>query len=96
MASARVTSIGAGSDNDADMKIKIKKTKVMHARPQDPVVNTTHEEAVKTCRFVCPHLGCGFHFYTKPHMQGVANGVMNMRWNASLSAESRPALDNSK
>ena len=40
----------------------------MHVRPQDPVSNTTQEEAAKTCRFVCPHLGCGFRFYTKRGM----------------------------
>ena len=33
-----------------------------------PVNDTTSEEAAKACKFVCPHLNCGFRFYTKRGM----------------------------
>ena len=66
--SKRVTDIVTGSRADADMEISIKKTKVMHVRAQDEVTATTTAETVKACRYVCPHLHCGFQFYTRRGM----------------------------
>ena len=65
MASNRVTAIAAGSKKDADMTIKIKKTKVLHVRTQDPITATTEAEALNVCKFTCPHWGCDFKFRTK-------------------------------
>ena len=67
-ATSRVSEISAGSREEADMKVKIVKTKILHVRPQDPVSDTSKEEAAKVCRFVCPHLNCGFRFLTKHGM----------------------------
>ena len=50
------------------MKVKIRKTKVLHVRSQDPVSETTKEEASAVSKFVCPHLNCGFRFFTKCDM----------------------------
>ena len=50
------------------MKVKIRKTKVLHVRSQDPVSETTKEEASAVSKFVCPHLNCGFRFFTKRGM----------------------------
>ena len=55
-ATARVTSIAAGSRADADMSISLEKTKVLHVRAQDVVSATTSAEARKVCKFVCPHI----------------------------------------
>ena len=67
-ATSRVTEISAGSREEADMKVKIVKTKILHVRPQDPVSDTSREEASKVCNFVCPHLNCDFCFLTKRDM----------------------------
>ena len=67
-ATSRVTEIAVGSREEADMEVKIVKTKILHVRPQDPVSDTSCEEASKVCNFVCPHLNCGFHFLTKRGM----------------------------
>ena len=68
-ATVRVSSIAKGSRSRADMEVKIEKTKVLHVRPQDPVSDTTSDEALKICKFKCPHLNCGFKFHTKRGMQ---------------------------
>ena len=67
-ANARATKIAVKSRERADMKVKITKTKVLHVRPQDPVSDTTCSEATKACKYVCPHLNCGFRFFTKRGM----------------------------
>ena len=67
-ASARVTSIEAGSKADADMVISIKKTKALHVREQEKHSKTTAEEANKLCKFVCPHVQCNHRFMTKHGM----------------------------
>ena len=54
---------GHGSENSQDLK-----TKVLHVHPQDPVTETTNGEVVKERKFVCPHLNCGFRFFTKHGM----------------------------
>ena len=61
----RESKIVAGSRESADMEMKIVKTKVLHVLPQDPVTETTNSEVVKESKFVCPHLNCGFRFFTK-------------------------------
>ena len=71
-ASERATNIAAGSRERADMQVKITKTKVMHVRAQDPVSATSKEEASNACKYVCPHLNCGFRFFTKRGMQAHA------------------------
>ena len=50
---------------DADMSISQPKTKVLHIQHQDPVTETTAEEAKAVCKFVCPHLGCEHVFRNK-------------------------------
>ena len=67
-ATKRVTSIAVGSRARADMEVKIVKTKVLHVRPQDPVSDTTSDEASKVCKYTCPHINCGFQFHTKRGM----------------------------
>ena len=67
--SARVTAITRGSKQDADiMSISIPKTKSIHVRAQDPISETTDEEAIQECKFTCPHLTCEFKFRTKRGM----------------------------
>ena len=61
----RVSKIAAKSKADADMQIKISKTKSMHVRSQDPVSKITDEEARAKCKHTCPHLGCNFRFRNK-------------------------------
>ena len=68
LASARVTSIDAGSKKDADMVISIKKTKVLHVREQEKTTTTSQVEAVKVCKFTCPHTHCNHKFTTKHGM----------------------------
>ena len=68
-ATERVTRIAAGSRADADMEISISKTKVPHVRRQDSISVTTSEEAKEVCKFTCPHLHCGYKFYSKRGMQ---------------------------
>ena len=46
-ATQRATEIAAGSRVRADMEVKIKKTKVLHVRPQDPVTDTTNSESLR-------------------------------------------------
>ena len=58
-----------GAESDADTKINNGKTKGLHVRSQDAVSKTTHAEASKICKFVCPHPTCGHRFYTKRGMQ---------------------------
>ena len=43
-ATTRVSSISEGSRSEADMKVKIRKTKILHVRSQDPVSETTNAE----------------------------------------------------
>ena len=72
MATERATAIGSGSRNRADMNVKIVKTKILHVRAQDPVTDTSTNEATAVSKFVCPHLNCGFRFFTKRGMQAHA------------------------
>ena len=68
-ASARITSIDQGSKKDADMVISVQKTKVLHVRQQEKTTATTSEEAIKVCKFECPHAHCDHKFLTKRGMQ---------------------------
>ena len=43
----RLNDVATGSEQDADMKINKDKTKIMHVRAQDPITQTTSEEASK-------------------------------------------------
>ena len=65
----RVNSIADGSDKDADMKVNVDKTVVLHVRAQDETSPTSPDEAKAVCKFRCPHLNCGFMFLTKHGMQ---------------------------
>ena len=67
-ATERLSCIGTGSLEDADMEIKIEKTKAMHVRQQDPITDTTSEEARGVCKFKCPHDMCKFVVGTKHGM----------------------------
>ena len=49
--------------------ISVEKTKVLHVRRQDNVSATTSEEAGKICKYGCPHLNCGYKFYSKRGMK---------------------------
>ena len=64
-ATTRVSGIASGSRESADMEIRVTKTKVLHVRRQDAVSATTSEEAEKICKHICPHLNCGFRFFSK-------------------------------
>ena len=44
---SRVSEISAGSREEADMKVKIVKTKILHVHSQDPVSDTSSEETSK-------------------------------------------------
>ena len=68
-AEARLNSITKGSRDDADMSVNCDKTKGMQIRSQDPVSKTTSEEAKKVCKYVCPHLNCGYRFFSKRGMK---------------------------
>ena len=68
-ATERLTKIAQGSLKDADMQIKIEKTKGMHIRKQDAITDTTSVEAQQVCKFKCPHSMCNFVFATKHGMQ---------------------------
>ena len=68
MASRRVSAVSKGSKQDADMSINVEKTKAQHVRTQEPITRTSNEEAVSVCKFVCPHVGCGFKFHTRRGM----------------------------
>ena len=68
-ATDRLSKIASGSLRDADMQINIKKTKGMHIRKQDPISDTTTEEARSMCKFKCPHSMCNFVFGTRHGMQ---------------------------
>ena len=63
--SERVSAIAKGSREDADMEIKISKTKTMHVRKQNPVSETTNEEVIAACKHKCPHLNCKFSFFSR-------------------------------
>ena len=64
-ATERITAISVGSRVDADMKVSLPKTKVLHVREPDPITNTTSEEAMAQCKHECPHTGCSFVFASK-------------------------------
>ena len=57
-ATERLSRIAKGSLDDTDMQIKIEETKSMHVRKQDPLTDTTTEEAQGVCKFSCPHRVC--------------------------------------
>ena len=50
------------------MNISIEKTKVLHVRTQDKTSPTTTDQALKICKFTCPHHMCGHRFLTKHGM----------------------------
>ena len=64
-ASERVTSIAAGSKQDADMIINVAKTVCMHVRRQEKCSEVTDKEARSNAKFVCPHVGCNYVFHNK-------------------------------
>ena len=64
-ASERITAIAIGSRKDADMKVSLPKTKVLHVRDQDPITATTTEEAISQCKHECPNIGCSSVFASK-------------------------------
>ena len=64
-ATERITAISMGSRIDADMKVSLPKTKVLHVREPDPITNTTPEEAMAQCKHECPHTGCSYVFASK-------------------------------
>ena len=65
----RVNAISTGSKEDADMLLNTDKTEVMNIRNQDEVTPLLKEEALDACKFICPHLNCGFKFFTKAGMK---------------------------
>ena len=69
-ATERLSAIARGSRIDAYMTISIPKakTKAMHVRAQEPITATSNTEASKVCKFICPHLNCGYKFLTKRGM----------------------------
>ena len=67
--STRINDIAEGSKEDADMLLNADKTEVIHIRRQDKVSPLTKEEAKGVCKFVCPHLNCGFQFRSKAGMK---------------------------
>ena len=83
-ATTRATSISTGSRCEADMKVKIVKTKVLHVRAQDPVGETTDEEASSVSKFVCPHLNCGFRFFSK---RGMLAHASRCEWKNEFEVE---------
>ena len=91
-ATKRLTAIAIGSKRDADMKINISKTNGMHVRAQDPITETSHAEAVKVCKFVCPHKHTNSVVtnFTQNgacwYMQADVNGKTNLKLNASWTA----------
>ena len=62
--SNRVTQIAQGSKKDADMDMSKEKTVALHVQEQDETSPTTAAEAAQVCKFICPHLNCGFKFMT--------------------------------
>ena len=72
----RVNKISVVSEADADMKVSIEKTVMMHE--QENPSPTSREEAVGVCKFQCPHLNCGFRFMTK-HGLNVHTGKCEWR-----------------
>ena len=63
-ATERVTSIARGSEQDADMKINVGKTEVMHVEEQDSVAQATSDELRAECKFTCPNVDCKRVFHT--------------------------------
>ena len=76
-ASERITAIAIGSRIDADMKVSLPKTKVLHVQEQDPITETTNDEAKSQCKFECPNLGCSFVFASK---KGLAIHTSKCEW----------------
>ena len=68
-ATDRVTTIAAGSKDDADMEINIDKTEVMQVCEQGRIPAATADEAKAVCKFPCPHLGCDRVFFNAHGMQ---------------------------
>ena len=83
-ATERLNEVATGSENDADMKINKNKTKVMHVRAQDPITETTSEEATQVCKFTCPHLGCGYKFKSK---RGMLTHAGKCKWSNEYKVE---------
>ena len=66
-ASARVTAINEGSKKDADMIISIVKTKGLHVCEQEKPTVTSKDEAIKICKFKCPHPHCEHNTNSSPN-----------------------------
>ena len=64
-ATTRVSIIASGSRDDANMEIRVVKTKVLRVRRQETVITLTRNETKEKCNHVCPHLNCGFRFLTE-------------------------------
>ena len=46
------------------------KTKTQHVRTQEPITHTSNERETSVCKFVYPHVGCGFKFHTRRQYAG--------------------------
>ena len=93
IATSRLNNVADGSERDADMKINSDKTKIMHVRAQDPITQTTSEEVEKVCKFICPHLGCGYTFESKRGMLTHAAGAKNSKSKKLSLAEGNHGSD---
>ena len=82
----RANAISKGSKEDADMLLNTDKTEVMYIRNQDELTPLQKEEALEVCKFVCPHIGCGYSSSRKlaqKSTQDHVNGRMSMKWTIS-------------
>ena len=66
------------------MNVKIVKTKILYVRAQDPVTDTTTSETTAVSKFVCPHLNCGYRFFTK---RGMLTHVGRCEWKNEFEIE---------
>ena len=78
-ATTRVTKISAGSKRDADMKISIPKTEVMHVQEQGRIPPATAAEARAVCKYACPNAehGCDRVFF---NMHGMKCHYGKCKW----------------
>ena len=82
--SNRVDSISRGSKDDADMILSKEKTVALHVREKDEVSDTTPDEASNICKFVCPHLNCGFKFLS---LAGLKVNMGRCEWKDEFEVE---------
>ena len=83
-ASERITAIAIGSRADADMKVSLPKTKVLHVQEQDPISETTNAEARSQCKFECPNLGCSHVFASK---KGLSIHTSRCEWSNEFEVD---------